>query len=418
MDDILRRGYTHMVQDIGSKTSLPEPLRGAETGTFTEYSIVERLPDIATRTIDENSFPPEVNARIEQLRQEIPAAPIRPVDDRDAPDAPDWKRYIALHHGQNWLEVPWFFAEMYFYRRILAATGYFGAGPLAGVDPFVYQKRQGLLTMAGPICSLSAHLAGWLEGQAWDAGALRRAISTALWGNQADQSLWPAAEGNHRGHVDQGDRADHILADDREAVIGYVMELRRGAARADLVTDNAGFEFVCDLALADYAVSTGGVTVHLHLKPYPFYVSDAMINDFHETAAHLAASDDADVRAFGERLSDHVGAGRLVLHDDTFWTSPLAMWALPRRLQDEFTESELVITKGDLNYRRLLGDRHWPHTMPFTAVVDYFAAPLLALRTCKSEVVVGLEPGQPEDAAAQDPDWLTNGQWGVIQFAP
>jgi uncharacterized protein with ATP-grasp and redox domains len=407
-----------MVPDSDSKTSLPEPLRGAETGTFTEYSIVKRLPDIAARTLAENDFPAEVSARIEELRREIPDAPIQPVDAEGAPDAADWKRYIALYRGQNWLEVPWFFVEMYFYQRILAAMGYFGDGPLAGVDPFVDQKRQGLVTMDGAIRALSAQLTGWLEGGAWDADALRRVISVALWGNQADQSLWPADEANQRGHVDEGEKAHRILADDREAVIGYVMEIRQDAARIDLVADNAGFEFVCDLTLADYAVSAGGAVVHLHLKPYPFYVSDAMIKDFHETVAHLAGSEDAHVCAFGKRLGDHVEAGRLVLHDDTFWTSPLAMWALPRRLQDEFMESELVITKGDLNYRRLLGDRHWPFTMPFTAVVDYFAAPLLALRTCKSEVIVGLEPGQPDAAAEEDPDWLVNGQWGVIQFAP
>lgn len=407
-----------MVQDIGSRTSLPEPLRGVETGTFTEHSIVDRLPAIAERTVAANDFPPEVNERIEALRREIPDGPIRLLDKTASSDAQDWNRYIKLYQGQNWLEVPWFFIEMYFYRRLLEAMGYFGSGPLAGVDPFIRQKQDGLTTMDGAIRSLSGQLAAWLDAGEWDPLVLRRLISAALWGNQADYSLWPAGEDNQRGHIDHGEKAESILADDREAVAGYLTEIQRDAARIDIVEDNAGFEFICDLALADYLMSVGGATVHLHLKPYPFYVSDAMIKDFHATVDYLTDSDAASMQAFGQRLSEHVAAGRLALHDDTFWTSPLAMWALPRRLQDEFMESELVITKGDLNYRRLLGDRHWPFTTPFTAAVDYFSAPLLALRTAKSEVMVGLDPGQPATAEAKDPDWLVDGQWGVIQFAP
>ncbi|MCZ7669261.1 MAG: hypothetical protein M5U34_19790 [Chloroflexi bacterium] len=48
----------------------------------------------------------------------------------------------------------------------------------------------------------------------------------------------------------------------------------------------------------------------------------------------------------------------------------------------------------------------------------YRPAPLLALRTLKSEIVVNLAEGQAETLTARDPDWLTNGKWGVIHFAP
>ncbi|MDE5079050.1 MAG: hypothetical protein O4751_12545, partial [Trichodesmium sp. St2_bin6] len=42
--------------------------------------------------------------------------------------------------------------------------------------------------------------------------------------------------------------------------------------------------------------------------------------------------------------------------------------------------------------------------------------PFVALRTLKSEVATNLEPDQIEILNEQDPLWLTNGQWGVIQF--
>jgi hypothetical protein len=41
---------------------------------------------------------------------------------------------------------------------------------------------------------------------------------------------------------------------------------------------------------------------------------------------------------------------------------------------------------------------------------------LVALRTLKSELIVGLRVGEAERYREQDPDWLTNGQRGVIQY--
>jgi hypothetical protein len=83
----------------------------------------------------------------------------------------------------------------------------------------------------------------------------------------------------------------------------------------------------------------------------------------------------------------------------------------------ELARADLVISKGDANYRRLLGDRHWAFTTPFDEVVSYFPAPVLALRTLKAEVACGLSAEQVEHLDNTHPDWLTSGEWGVIQFA-
>jgi len=74
-----------------------------------------------------------------------------------------------------------------------------------------------------------------------------------------------------------------------------------------------------------------------------------------------------------------------------------------------------VIVKGDANYRRLLGDAHWPPTTPFAQATAYFPAALVALRTLKGEIIVGLREGEAERLTAEDPAWLVNGQRGVIQ---
>ena len=90
---------------------------------------------------------------------------------------------------------------------------------------------------------------------------------------------------------------------------------------------------------------------------------------------------------------------------------------MPADLRADLAAASLIISKGDANYRRLIGDRHWPYTTPFDDVVCYLPAPLVALRTLKSDVLVGLKPGQQPILDQKDPDWLINGRWGLIQFS-
>jgi len=58
---------------------------------------------------------------------------------------------------------------------------------------------------------------------------------------------------------------------------------------------------------------------------------------------------------------------------------------------------------------------HWEHTESFEKITSYFPAPLVALRTLKSELMVGLQPEQTENLQRQDPKWLINGRWGIVQ---
>jgi len=89
---------------------------------------------------------------------------------------------------------------------------------------------------------------------------------------------------------------------------------------------------------------------------------------------------------------------------------------MPEHIREELGSAGLVLSKGDANYRRLTGDRRWPEDSRFSQVTSYFPAPLLALRVAKSEVMVGLEPGQTGRMDAREPNWRTNGRWGLIQF--
>jgi hypothetical protein len=119
--------------------------------------------------------------------------------------------------------------------------------------------------------------------------------------------------------------------------------------------------------------------------------------------------------ALSERLRAHLETGRLQLRAHWFYATSLFYFQLPPDLDAELRGMDLVVLKGDVNYRRLLGDAHWPPTTPFEQATAYFPAPCAALRTLKAELVVGLGPGDSERRQAQDPDWLVNGRYGLVQ---
>lgn len=394
---------------------LPAPLRGEEDNTWAQSTITERLPNIAQRVLDENDYPAATVARVQTLIEEIPRSPIRFLASQTAPDAAAWRSYVRPYLGQNWLEPPWFFAETYFYRRVLEAVTYFEpeVGPQG--DPFAYQKRQGLTTTRAATEAAAAQLAQWVAA-GWQADAAAKLLAGALWGNQADLSLWPAEDEAQPQHGSEETAREHLLVDDTAAVVAYLAQ--RPAPRIDVIADNAGFELIGDLALVDYLLTSGrAARVHVHVKMHPTFVSDAMIKDVADTVAFLRAEETAAVREFGERLAGHRRDGRLLLHDHPFWTSPLPLWEMPDDLYDDLSQSQLIISKGDANYRRLLGDRHWPFTTPFAAIMSYAPAPVLALRTLKAELAAGLTEAQVARLEREDPAWLVSGRWGVIQAA-
>jgi hypothetical protein len=334
----------------------------------------------------------------------------------DTPDAALWNAALAEQPGRTWLDAVWFFAETFFYRRLLEAVRYFQPGPWKGIDPFAKPKRAHDRMAVLQLAASWGRLVGVEPSVVFEV-----LLHSCLWGNRADLS-YQAVLAHARGGLADSEERRHLLIDHTETARSL---LTCGLQRVAFVNDNSGMELLNDLALADFLLVQGWAEqVVFHLKDHPLFVSDAMPQDVFALIGLLKAAGDVAMPALGMRLDKHLAAGRLLLYDDAptagqpqgFWTSHHSFHNLPPRLLRELRAAELVILKGDANYRRLLGDRHWPHTVRLENAARYFPAPFLVLRTLKSELMVGLLSGQAAALAAEDPDWLVNGRRGIIQF--
>ncbi|KAJ8571606.1 hypothetical protein ON010_g5235 [Phytophthora cinnamomi] len=123
-----------------------------------------------------------------------------------------------------------------------------------------------------------------------------------------------------------------------------------------------------------------------------------------------------EVQALGKRLAGYVKNEQLVVRPDIFWNRYTYYWEMPIELQNRLVrEATLVIIKGDLNYRRLLGDRLWPPSTPVEEAVPFFPAPFVSFRTLKSNPVVGIPADIVDKLEKEDVKWRYNGKRGTIQ---
>lgn len=194
----------------------------------------------------------------------------------------------------------------------------------------------------------------------------------------------------------------------------------------DIIVDNAGFELITDLALADYLIQSGTAKcVTFQLKSHPTFVSDAMEKDLRMHVDHYAEVVDPVTfphsSQAGKRWQEYLKSGLWKCREDNFWVQPLPMWDMYDELrQDMAQRCDLAFVKGgDANYRRLLGDIEWDLTNDtFQDVVgNYFPCAVCALRTLKAELGCGMDTDQVERAKGLAPDdWIVTGCFGVVQF--
>ena len=209
-----------------------------------------------------------------------------------------------------------------------------------------------------------------------------------LWGNATDLSLLTSLTYEDIQKLQGADARkkaeENILVNDLPAAYKVLKEAQKTGKterRVDIVLDNAGFELFVDLILAGYLLAAGLATqVILHPKSVPWFVSDVIPADFAELLSALAnpqsfystpdehtgqpaetcpEKESSDLSFLFQHWAGFHAEGQLILRPNLFWTSADSYWHLPQaepKLYEDLKESELVIFKGDLNYRKLTAD--------------------------------------------------------------
>jgi hypothetical protein len=379
---------------LAAEPDLP-PILTAHPQEYAHGVLAERHPALIEQVRMAHPYGPEQHGALDALRAEILAGSVTPLP-ADAPDAGAWQAWTARYVGGPWFELPFLVAEAFFYRRLLDAVGYVRPGVWQGVDPFAPAKAAELAQLA---------LAQGIRARTPTRDDL---LLAAVWGNQADLGFLL----DHGGRAAPGETGEGLLVDESPRLWEALAAARPGPVV--YVADNAGREITADLLLVDRLL-VDGLSVVLHVKPSPTFVSDATVPDLVAALGALAARTDAGSAAAG-RLRAAARKGALAVRTHWFWTTPFSFHHLPPDLVAQIRESTFVLLKGDLNYRRLLGDVWWPPTADFADATAYMPAQVGVLRTLKSDVIAGL----PADVAARlerdEPGWRTSGRYAVLQL--
>ncbi|KAJ4481048.1 DUF89 domain-containing protein [Lentinula aciculospora] len=369
---------------------------------------------------------------------------------------------LSKSSRNTWFKAPWLYAECYLYR--LLHSYFVQTTHWKYYDPFHAQKLD-VFTKSGTSIYGIATVMHELESEKSELKTdltklkvfFQEMIQMCLWGNATDLSLL-----THMSLVDieqlqsvgkdmQAARKEYIMRDDQEKAWEHLVTIKAG--RVDFVLDNAGFELFTDLVFADFLVTyTPYVSkVVFHPKLIPWFVSDVTPPDFDETIESLldalflstttspppSTEQQQHLQKLAERLRRYVSEGvfSLSVPSETllggggsstkpladFWTTPVPYWNMDtydRELWEFLKESDLVIFKGDLNYRKLTGDIKWPSWTPFDEALGPLAGsfPILSLRTNKADVAVGLDKEVLNKTEEKDAKWRVNGKFALISF--
>jgi len=116
------------------------PINASDKFSFAAFTIQKRFPVIIDKIIEDNDYSISVTNSLQELKYEVQnkniCHSIKAGNDKD-----DWNEWIKTHLGHSWFEVPFYFAEAYFYRLILDIVDF----QASGLDPFAPQKQRDVL---------------------------------------------------------------------------------------------------------------------------------------------------------------------------------------------------------------------------------------------------------------------------------
>lgn len=408
---------------------IPRPLSAKYEGSFAYHTVKERLPTIMTRALDtfrrefkvlDSSSAAETDAKLVlSLLSELHYLMMtdKPLQPLLASDAPDFNKWTSAFESESkktghlsWFSSSWLFVECYLYR--LLADFFLRTTSFTHYDPFQTQKQDSLRENMHSVRLLAACVdKDTVTASEW--------LQLCLWGNRCDLSLKNTTPSFQNLVTELKILRKNIIVDQCDKVVAHIESLRtKENVVIDYVLDNAGFELFTDLCLMRFLtrILRPCARFRIHVKSYPWFVSDVMKKDFFWMMNHL--KHDPEVRSFGVSCEHLVQSGRWQVIENWFWTMPHDFAQMPQQepqLYHQLQSSSLVLFKGDLNYRKLLGDRDWDHSVAFdVALREFRPSFLVTLRTNKADLICGLALEREKQLPA---DFLTTGEFAVIQVS-
>lgn len=326
----------------------------------------------------------------------------RPLEDDGESDVEIYNAELRQRGNPTWHDVEWLYSECFLYRR---TNAFFRRSKhWKNYDVFGRQKlstfkssRPAVLELAAKYNEIvkhsrkqSADISTEDPAKIEDAEKVlfTEMCEICLWGNATDLSLLTSLSYEDiqklQGSNARRESEKNILVNDLPASFEVLKRARKAGkeSRVSIVLDNAGFELFVDLILAGYLLTEGLATeIVLHPKAIPWFVSDVTPKDFVDLlnvladpqafyAATSTSSNEgapeslteeevSNMKALFNNWSHFHSEGKLILRPSRFWTHPGSFWRMPQtapEVLDDLKQSELVIFKGDLNYRKLTCD--------------------------------------------------------------
>ncbi|EDW61090.1 damage-control phosphatase ARMT1 [Drosophila virilis] len=358
-------------------------------------------------------------AAILELRSNIlKNGPLQPFKDKEI-DAGFWNAFLEQlpKEKRTYFATCWLYAECFMYREIWSI---FISSRLAGFDYFRKQKQ----TAAQLSVEAMLAVANGTRKNERNLATFQKLMKLNLWGNRCDLSITSGKQVKPMGDAfDQVAHLDANLLVDDTAAIWQTLDGSDGNGVVEFVFDNAGYELYTDLILAEYIIDKGlARKVRFNAKAIPWFISDVMAADYHWTLQFLIDHTQPVLSELGKKLKRFNDEGKFELAPlEHFWTSPYEFYRMAEvqpALYERLSQAQLVIFKGDLNYRKLLGDFSWNHTESFeTCLRGFKPSNVCSLRTIKADLVCGLPPGISEQLFAKNKEWMLTGEYGTIQLA-
>lgn len=365
--------------------------------SFAYYTIKNRIVSIIDQLIIHYQLGP--NSHLVQLKNTIPDGKLALIETQGSEDT--LKHLFIKEVNQEitsenyeWTNAPFILIESYFYLKLLELTGKDGIKE----DYFSFIKND------FTDVSLGNMLKTYIEYKKLEEHTpenFRSLLKLDLLGNKADLSQSSDTYSQTSG--------SSILIDHSDAVYRRV----EGSLQVDVILDNAGEELFADLLLSHYLLSKTKVKkVVLHFKTIPYFVSDALLTDFEKLIKWLKQQE--ELRDFALEIEQLTQNNQLILKNHEYWSSSNDYKSIPTALKQSLSQSDLLIFKGDLNYRKLVGDYDYDCTTQTNTLVDYLPTDCLMLRVLKSEVIVGLKPSKIPSKS--DQSWKYNGAYSLIEM--